>query len=100
MREELLDGLSFFPKFEAPPNLLVQAVLEYVEEHLAAETPIAFGLHPNSEINFMTRGRRALRVGRRAAAARGGGGGGMTLQEKVKRILDDILEKLPEPFVA
>ena len=32
-------------------------------------------------------------------APRGGGGaGGMTLQEKVKRILDDIMERMPELF--
>ena len=33
----------------------LQAYLEYVEEALVKETPSAYGLHPNSEINFMTR---------------------------------------------
>jgi len=100
VKEELLDGLSFFPRFEAPPNLGYKAYLDYVEEHLAKESPIAFGLHPNSEINFMTA--RADALFRSAAELQprgGGGGGGMTLQEKVGRILGDILERLPEPFV-
>ena len=28
--------------------------IEYIEESLERETPIAYGLHPNAEINFMT----------------------------------------------
>ena len=62
VREELLDGLTFFPKFEAPPpNLSYKQYCEYVDEHLKVETPTAFGLHPNSEINFMTAQVRADR---------------------------------------
>ena len=70
VREELLDGLALFPKFEAPPQPLVQAVLvEYIEEKLATRRPIAYGLHANSEINFMTAQRRRPLQGRRRAAA-------------------------------
>ena len=74
VREELLDGLAFFPKFEAPPNLAYKQYIEYIEETLVNETPIAFGLHPNSEINFMTRrptrsSRRPPSCSRAAAAA-------------------------------
>jgi len=100
LKEELLDGLTFFPKFEAPPpNLSYKQYIEYVEEHLLHETPTAFGLHPNSEINFMTQQADTLFAAAAELQPRGGGGGGgMTLQEKVKRILDDITEKLPDLF--
>ena len=53
LREELLDGMAFFPRFEAPPNMSYKQYLEYIDEQLQKETPAAFGLHPNSEINFM-----------------------------------------------
>jgi len=99
LREELLDGLAFFPRFEAPPNLSYKQYCEYIDEHLAKETPAAFGMHPNSEINFMQQQADDLFKATAELQPRvGGGGGGMTLQEKVKRILDDILERLPELF--
>jgi len=99
LREELLDGLAFFPRFEAPPNLSYKQYCEYIDEHLAKETPAAFGMHPNSEINFMQQQADDLFKATAELQPRvGGGGGGMTLQEKVKRILDDITEKLPDLF--
>jgi dynein heavy chain len=55
LREELLESLQFFPAFEAPPPLAHAQYLEYIEEHLATETPTAYGLHTNSETNFMMR---------------------------------------------
>ena len=100
VREELLDGLAFFPKFEAPPpNLSYKQYVEYVDEQLANDTPTAFGLHANSEIGFMSQQADALFKAAAELQPRGGAGsGGMTLQEKVKRILDDITEKLPDLF--
>ena len=99
LKEELLDGLSLFPRFEAPPNLSYKQYLEYIDEQLAKETPSAFGLHPNSEINFMQQQADDLfRATAELQPRSGAASGGMTLQEKVKRILDDILEKLPERF--
>jgi len=99
VREELLDGLAFFPKFEAPPNLAYKAYIEYIEENLAKETPAAMGLHPNSEINFMTKQADELfRITAELQPRGASASGGMTLQEKVKRILDDVLERLPESF--
>jgi dynein heavy chain len=100
VREELLDGLAFFPKFEAPPpSLSHKQFMEYIDETLVNETPMAFGLHANAEINFMTQQAAALFSAAGELAPRGAtGGGGMTLQEKVKRILDDITERLPDLF--
>jgi len=99
VREELLESLSFFPRFDAPPSLSHAEYMAYVEELLATETPTAYGLHPNSEINFMTRQADALFGAVNELQPRSGaGGGGMTLQERVKRVLDDLLERLPELF--
>ena len=75
--------------------------LEYVDEYLTKETPTAFGLHANSEINFMTRQADDLFAAISDLQPRGGGGGAgaMSTAERAKQMLDDILEKLPELFV-
>ena len=101
VREELLDNLEFFPKFPVPPATSShKQYCEYIEERLAVETPAAYGLHPNSEIGFMTRQADALfasvaELQPRAAS----GGGGMSLQERVKRLLDDIVRAAARSFL-
>ena len=46
--------------------------MEYIEEVMPPETPLAFGLHPNAEVGFKLReGGRFLR--RHAGAAASGG---------------------------
>ena len=100
VREELLEGLQLFPGFTTPPNLSYKEYLDYVTENLERETPAAYGLHPNSEINFMTSQADALFLAISELQPRGGGGeGGLTVGERVKQSLDDILEKMPELFL-
>ncbi|KAL1498812.1 hypothetical protein AB1Y20_014117 [Prymnesium parvum] len=97
LKEELLDSLQLFPKFDVPSSALsYKQYLEYIEEQLAAETPSAFGMHSNSEMNFMMRQADELfsavaELQPRAANA----ASGMSLQERVKRLLDDIQDRLP-----
>ena len=75
--------------------------LEYVDEQLATETPAAYGLHPNSEINFMTMQADALFSAVAELQPRASGiAGGMSLQERVKRVLDDIIERIPDGFMV
>lgn len=59
--------------------------MEYVEELMPPETPLAFGLHPNAEIGFK------LREGVRFCGAvlalqprEAGAEGGLTIEEKVR----------------
>ena len=100
MHDGLLDGLNLYPKFDVPPpTLSYKQFVEYIDENLINESPVCYGLHANSEINFMTAQSQALFKAAGELAPRGGGSaGGMTLEEKVKRILDDIMEKLPDLF--
>jgi len=100
LKEELLDSLQLFPKFEPPSSgISYKQYLEYIEEQLATETPAAYGMHPNSEINFMTRQADDLFAAVAELQPRAAGGaGGMSLQERVKRVLDDIMERMPEMF--
>ena len=71
---------------QEPPRTSLAQYVEYVDEHLRVETPMAFGLHANSEINFMTAQADELFKAAAELQPRGASGaGGMTLQEKVKR---------------
>jgi len=100
VRVELLDGLMMFPGFMSPGPTNYKGYLEYIDESLDRETPIAYGLHPNAEINFMTQQATSLfsDVNNLSPKGGGGGGGGATVGERVKLLLDDILEKMPELF--
>lgn len=60
MKEELFDELELFPyveksnlSFKVPGNNTYDKYLDHIET-LGAETPIAYGLHPNAEIGFRT----------------------------------------------
>ncbi|EPQ11489.1 Dynein heavy chain 11, axonemal [Myotis brandtii] len=96
------DELLLAPGFAAPPNLSdYSGYHQYVEETLPPESPTLYGLHPNAEIEFLTvtsntlfrtlletQPRKAL-VSQELEPS---------TEDKVKNILDDILEKLPEEF--
>lgn len=73
----------------------------YIDEALPPESPTLYGLHPNAEIGFLTTTsenlfRTVFEMQPRDSSA--GGRAGASREEKVKAILDEILEKLPESF--
>jgi dynein heavy chain len=67
MKEELLDETEMYPyndadnssgekvlSFLSPAPTTYDKYLEHMDEKLTQDTPIAFGLHPNAEIDFRT----------------------------------------------
>nr|XP_020145462.1 dynein heavy chain 11, axonemal [Microcebus murinus] len=95
------DELMLAPGFAAPPYLDYSGYHQYVEEMLPPESPALYGLHPNAEIEFLTVTsitlfRTLLEMQPRNALS--GDELGPSTEEKVKNVLDDILEKLPEEF--
>uniref|UniRef100_A0A8C9AK17 Dynein axonemal heavy chain 11 n=1 Tax=Prolemur simus TaxID=1328070 RepID=A0A8C9AK17_PROSS len=95
------DELMLAPGFAAPPYLDYSGYHQYVEEMLPPESPTLYGLHPNAEIEFLTVTsntlfRTLLEMQPRNALS--GDELGPSTEEKVKNVLDDILEKLPEEF--
>lgn len=73
----------------------------YIDETLPPESPTLYGLHPNAEIGFLTTTsenlfRTVFEMQPRDSST--GGRAGASREEKVKTILDEILEKLPESF--
>ncbi|KAG8573239.1 hypothetical protein GDO81_012334 [Engystomops pustulosus] len=102
MSPALLDGeLSLAPGFLAPPNLDYIGYHTYIDEMLPAENPILYGLHPNAEIEFLTVTsdnlfKTILEMQPKDTMI--GEGSGMSIEEKVKNIIDEILEKVPEEY--
>jgi dynein heavy chain len=61
MNDGLLDEAELFPfiegkniSFKCPPAYPYEKYIEHIETEAPAETPLAFGLHPNAEIDFRT----------------------------------------------
>ncbi|GCB73687.1 hypothetical protein scyTo_0002768 [Scyliorhinus torazame] len=102
IKNEMLDGeLLLAPGFPIPPNSDYKGYHDYVNEILPPESPYLYGLHPNAEIGFLTvisekLFRTVLEL--QPKESTGDTGAGATREEKVKSILDEILEKLPESF--
>ena len=62
MKDELLDEMELFPfceqekstSFKAPQSTSYDRYIEHIDENIKGDTPLAFGLHPNAEIDFRT----------------------------------------------
>ncbi|CAK8695850.1 unnamed protein product [Clavelina lepadiformis] len=102
MHPDQLEGDLFLaPGYPVPPNMDYMGYHEYIDECLPPESPYLYGLHPNAEIGVLTTTsenlfRTLLEMQPKDSGA--GGAGGVTREEKVKTLLDEILEKLPEEF--
>ncbi|XP_062482469.1 dynein axonemal heavy chain 17 isoform X3 [Pezoporus occidentalis] len=103
IRVEMLDGEVYLaPGFLVPPSLDYKGYHAYIDENLPPESPCLYGLHPNAEIGFLTITsdrlfRTVLEMQPKESDA--GGGVGSSHEEKVKSVLDEIMERLPEPFI-
>ena len=62
MNDALLDEANMFPftdgtniQFKCPAATTYERYVEYINLELPAETPLAYGMHPNAEIDFRTK---------------------------------------------
>ena len=68
---------------------------------MPSESPVLYGLHPNAEIGFLTTTSETLfkTVFELQPRESGSSGGPVTTREdKIKALVDDVMEKLPEAF--
>jgi len=106
MKDELLDETEMYPyndeekslSFMSPSPTSYDKYLEYMDTALTQDTPIAFGLHPNAEIDFRTtQSNRILatiqELQPRDAAA---GEGAMSPDEVSAGVTNDIIERFGE----
>ncbi|XP_008523107.2 dynein axonemal heavy chain 17 isoform X1 [Equus przewalskii] len=102
IRAEMLEGeILLAPGFQIPPNLDYKSYHEYIDENLPPESPYLYGLHPNAEIGFLTvTSEKLFRtvLEMQPKETDSGTGTGVSREEKVKAVLDEILEKIPETF--
>jgi dynein heavy chain len=61
MTEKLLEEEELFPfidgkniTFKCPPPYPYEKYIEHIDQECPPETPLAYGLHPNAEIDFRT----------------------------------------------
>ncbi|KAA8581021.1 hypothetical protein FQN60_002602 [Etheostoma spectabile] len=102
IKPEMMEGeLHLAPGFPLPGNMDYNSYHQYIDQTLPAESPYLYGLHPNAEIGFLTQTSEKLFRTVLEMQPRDGGvgeGGGTTREEKVRVVLEEILEKLPEEF--
>uniref|UniRef100_A0A3Q3NPA1 Dynein heavy chain 9, axonemal-like n=1 Tax=Labrus bergylta TaxID=56723 RepID=A0A3Q3NPA1_9LABR len=102
IKPEMMEGeLHLAPGFPLPGNMDYNSYHQYIDDTLPAESPYLYGLHPNAEIGFLTQTSEKLFRTVLEMQPRDGGvgeGGGTTREEKVRAVLEEIMEKLPEEF--
>lgn len=104
MRDEILDDATeLFPfiegkgiSFKSPPPLAYDKYIEHIEVECPPETPLAYGMHPNAEIDFRTvqclELFKTLQEIRPKDAGAGGEGGGSIFDEVnnfISKVEDD-----------
>ena len=99
LSEPLLDSIEFFPGFASPPALNMKGYNEYIDENFPPESPACYGLHSNAEIGFRLQQANLMFLNIESLQPRtAGGGAGLSVEDKAKQSLDDILEKLPDLY--
>ncbi|XP_031848127.1 dynein beta chain, ciliary [Nomia melanderi] len=101
LKPELVEGeLYLASEFLVPPNSDYTAYHQYVDDFLPSESPVLYGLHPNAEIGFLTSTaenlfKTLLEILTQTASDTEGE---ISKEDKMKGILEDLLDKLPEEF--
>jgi dynein heavy chain len=103
MRDELLDEMEMFPfmegakgmSFKCPAVTTYDRYIDHINTQLVQETPMAYGLHPNAEINFRTAQseslfRTILELSPKAVEE--GGAEGESTQDVAQNVLQEILD--------
>lgn len=100
MNDKLLDEANMFPYtdgtltiFKCPPAGPYEKYIEHIEQELPPESPLAFGLHPNAEIDFRTVESEMIfkmLVELQPKDSAAGGEGGDTIQSKVAEFMTRV----------
>lgn len=104
LRDDLLEEMELFPfceqeknvSFKSIPATTFELYNKHIDEGLKGETPLAFGLHPNAEIDFRTTmSTEMLNSLIELQPRESGGGEGVLSPERVaENSLNEILDRL------
>jgi dynein heavy chain len=103
MNDTLMDEAELFPfiegkniTFKCPPPSTYDKYVEYIEQECPPETPLAFGMDPNAEIDFRT-GQCLQLFGLlqeiQPRDASSGGGGGNTVNDKILEFMHRVSDE-------
>uniref|UniRef100_A0A6I8PBB0 Dynein axonemal heavy chain 17 n=1 Tax=Ornithorhynchus anatinus TaxID=9258 RepID=A0A6I8PBB0_ORNAN len=102
IRPEMLEGdVALAPGFLLPGSMDYSGYHKYIDEVLPSESPYLYGLHPNAEIGFLAQTSEKLFrtvLEMQPQDRQTGDATAATREEKVKALVTDILERLPEEF--
>ncbi|XP_078229183.1 dynein axonemal heavy chain 9 isoform X25 [Callithrix jacchus] len=102
IRPEMLEGeLSLAPGFPLPGNMDYNGYHQYIDAELPPESPYLYGLHPNAEIGFLTQTSEKLFhtvLELQPRDSQAGDGAGATREDKIKALLEEILERVTDEF--
>jgi dynein heavy chain len=103
MQDSLLDEANMFPftdgtpvQFKAPAPTTYEKYIEYIDLELPPESPVAFGMHPNAEIDYRSQQCKtlfAVLVELQPKDAGAGGDGGDTVQSKVAEFASRVADE-------
>jgi dynein heavy chain len=106
MKDELLDETEMFPyneeeknmSFTCPQPTTYDKYLEHIDQGLSQETPVAFGLHPNAEIDFRTTMSNRILATILDLQARdsSGGDGAMSPDAIAEQVANDIADRFSD----
>jgi len=102
MNDTLLDESEMFPfiegkgiSFKTPTPMSHENYIKHIETELPPETPLAYGMHPNAEIDFRTKQCENLFEILFDLQPKGGGAAGCEVEDtKVKEFFDLVLNAL------
>ena len=104
LQDNVLDQKEMFPyvenekgvSFKTPMPTTWELYNKHIDEYLTSESPLAFGLHPNAEIDFRLNNSNdvLLRLTELQPRDASGGGGTMSPTEIAEQAMGDIKEKI------
>jgi len=104
MTEKILEEEELFPfiegrniSFKCPPPYPYEKYLEHIDQECPPETPLAYGLHPNAEIDFRTnqcfelfKTLQEIQPKDGGGGGDGAGGGGDKVLEFMQRVFEEV----------
>ena len=96
----IFNGMELASGFKSPipDNFTYDKYVSYIETDMPPESPVLFGLHPNTEIGYLTNSTERLFTNILTMNGSGLGTGGTSQDELVKTTMNILKRKTPAEF--